>query len=192
MRRVFGLFVLLAALTAATLVQAGPAQDTLKGCVDDVLSILRSSKQGDPGRTEKLSSALQKVFDADELARRTLGANWQRLSPEEQASFTAAFVKLLEKTYVRRIEAYSDERVDFTGETALGDDRAEVTSKIITSTKEVPITYRLIKKAGWKVYDVVIEGVSLVQNYRNQFAQVLAKETPAQLIERVRNLSKAS
>ena len=178
-------FVAVSALPAA----AGPATDTLKSAVDEVISILRQTKPGQPGRIEKLSGAVHKIFDPEELARRTLGANWQQFSPDEQHRFTAAFVTLLENTYLRRIEAYTDEKVLFLGESQLADNRAEVSTKIVTASKEVPIVYRLIEKPGWKVYDVVIEGVSLVQNYRQQFTQILSKDSPAKLIERVSAMS---
>lgn len=172
--------------------QAGQARDTLKASVDEVLSVLSSTKSGDPARTEKLQAAVSKVFDPEELARRTLAANWEAFNPDERQRFTKAFVRLLEHTYLRRIEAYTDEKVVFMDESVLGEGRSEVSTKIVTSNKEVPIVYRLIKKNDWKVYDVVIEGVSLVQNYRNQFNQILAKESPAQLIGRVETMGSAS
>lgn len=171
---------------------AGQARDTLKAAVDEVLNVLSSTKAGDPSRTAKLNEAVGKVFDPEELARRTLAANWQSFSEDERARFTKAFVRLLERTYLRRIEAYTDEKVVFLEESSLADDRSEVSTKIVTSSKEVPIVYRLIKKADWKVYDVVIEGVSLVQNYRKQFSEILARETPAQLIGRVESMGSAS
>jgi len=182
------LFVLLFSQAAL----AGDARDTLKASVDAVLNVLTSTKAGEPGRVDKLYAAVSRVFDPEELAKRTLATHWEAFSPEERQRFTKAFVKLLENTYLRRIEAYTDEKVVFLDEAALGEGRAEVSTKIVTSTKEVPIVYRLIKKSDWKVYDVTIEGVSLVQNYRNQFNQILAKESPAQLIGRVESMGSAS
>jgi phospholipid transport system substrate-binding protein len=164
---------------------AGQAQDAVKVSVDEVISILRDSKQGDTDRTKRLAQAVAKVFDPEELSKRTLASHWQEFSPEEQQKFTATFVNLLQKTYLHHLEAYTDERVDFLAESELAEDRAEVVTKIVTSGKDIGIIYRLIRKNSWKVYDVVIEGVSLVQNYRNQFAQILAKQSPAQLIGRL-------
>ncbi|WP_243438278.1 ABC transporter substrate-binding protein [Fundidesulfovibrio soli] len=182
------LFVLLFSHAAL----AGEAKDALKSSVDAVLNVLTTTKAGDSGRVEKLYTAVGRVFDPEELAKRTLAANWDSFNPDERQRFTKAFVKLLERTYLRRIEAYTDEKVVFLDESPLGDGRAEVSTKIVTSTKEVPIVYRLIKKSDWKVYDVTIEGVSLVQNYRNQFNQILVKESPAQLISRVESMGSAS
>ncbi|GAB6038924.1 ABC transporter substrate-binding protein [Fundidesulfovibrio butyratiphilus] len=184
---VLALFCILVA--AAPPAQAGEATDTLRTAVDEVLNVLRQTRPGQPGRTEKLSTAMHRFFDPEELAKRTLANNWRNFSPEQQQRFTAAFVSLLENTYLRRIETYTDEKVVFLDESQLAENRAEVSTKIITSSKEVPIVYRLIHKSGWKVYDVVIEGVSLVQNYRQQFAQILSKESPAQLIDRVSSMA---
>lgn len=185
------LFVMALLACLAGPARAGEALSDLKTVVDEVLHVLSSTKQGDPSRTAKLNEAVGKVFDPEELAKRTLAANWQSFSPDERTRFTKAFVSLLERTYLRRIEAYTDEKVVFLEESKLGDDRSEVSTKIVTSSKEIPIVYRLIKKPGWKVYDVVIEGVSLVQNYRKQFNEILARETPAQLIGRVESMAAA-
>ncbi len=183
--------VLALALQCGT-ARAGQAQDQLKSSVDAVLNVLSTTKPGQPDRMDKLHAAVARVFDPEELARRTLASHWEAFSPEERKRFTSAFVKLLERTYLRRIETYTDEKVVFLDEAALGDNRSEVSTKIVTSTKEVPIVYRMIRKNDWKVYDVVIEGVSLVQNYRKQFNEVLARETPAQLIARVESMGTTS
>ncbi len=191
-RMLMALLLLVWLVFPARAAVAGEAKDQLKSVVDEVLTVLSSTKAGDPNRLEKLHTAVSKVFDPEELARRTLAANWQSFSPEERARFTKAFVKLLENTYLRRIETYNNEQVVFLEESKLDDDRSEVSTKIVTSSREVPIVYRLIKKDSWKVYDVVIEGVSLVQNYRKQFSQLLAKETPDQLIARVEAMAHPS
>jgi len=193
MARALNVLVLVLLLTGwSQAARAEQARDALKASVDEVLAVLSNTKSGDPARKEKLYAAVGKVFDPEELAKRTLASNWEAFSPDERQRFTKAFVKLLERTYLRRIEAYTDEKVVFMDESVLGEGRSEVSTKIVTSSKEVPIVYRLIKKNEWKVYDVVIEGVSLVQNYRNQFNQILAKENPSQLIGRVETMGSAS
>ena len=193
MKRFSGIACLLFVLAAwSQTAMAGQAQDTLKSSVDEVLAVLRGSKPGEPGRVDRLAGSVAKVFDPEELARRTLASHWQEFSPEERTRFTTAFVKLLQNTYLRRLESYTDEKVVFLDEAVLADNRAEVSTKIVTANKEIPIVYRLIKKSDWKVYDVVIEGVSLVQNYRNQFTQILVKESPSQLIGRVESMAQTS
>ena len=193
MKRLYGVACMLFVLAVwSQAAMAGQAEDTLKASVDEVLGVLRGSKPGDPGRVDRLAVSVAKVFDPEELARRTLASHWQQFSGEEQKRFTTAFVKLLQNTYLRRLESYTDEKVVFLDEAQLADNRAEVSTKIVTANKEIPIVYRLIRKNDWKVYDVVIEGVSLVQNYRNQFTQILAKESPTQLIGRVESMAQAS
>jgi len=187
---VFLLLIVLAASGTARAEQApGQAMATLKSTVDEVLAILKTPPDS-PGRQEKLYAAASRVFDPEELARRTLGVHWQSFNPEERARFTSAFVKLLERTYLRRIQAYNSAQVVYLSQSSLSDTQAEVSTKIIAN-REVPVVYRLIKKNDWKVYDVVIEGVSLVQNYRNQFNQVLASQSPEQLISRIEAMGQA-
>jgi phospholipid transport system substrate-binding protein len=184
MTRTVGVLVfalLLAGWTGTS--RAEQAKDTLKADVDQILTILKTSKKGAPGRTQKLDAVLRGIFDAGELARLTLAANWKSFTPDERARFTEAFVKLLEHTYLRRIENYTNEQVQILSESSLGQNRSEVSTKIVGSSGDITVVYRLMEENGaWKVYDVVIEGVSLVMNYRSQFNQILATKTPDQLI----------
>ena len=190
LKRTLGLLVLALLLACWPLAaQAGPAQDTLRVSVDQVLNILNTDKAGTPGRTEKLDAVLRGIFDQEELSRLTLAAHWQAFSPEQKTRFTAAFSKLLEHIYLRRIETYTNERVEYLGESSLGEGRAEVSTKIVSSDKQISVVYRMRSKSGWKIYDVVIEGISLVENYRGQFNEVLSRETPDQLIAKVESMS---
>jgi phospholipid transport system substrate-binding protein len=100
---------------------------------------------------------------------------------------------VLEKAYIDKILSYTDEKVVFDKETMLAENQAEVQTRIVTSSKEIPISYRVILKDGtWKVYDVIVEGVSLVQNYRTQFSDILAKNSPKELLEILRKKVKES
>ena len=106
--------------------------------------------------------------------------------PQRQ-EFVKLFRQILEKAYIDKILAYTDEKIVYDRENMLSGTQAEVQTKVITDTKEIPITYRLLLKDGaWKVYDVVIENVSLVLNYRTQFNDILAKNTPEKLLEILR------
>ena len=99
---------------------------------------------------------------------------------------------MLEKAYIDRILAYSNEKIIFEKETILSGNQAEIQSRFVTASKEIPISYRVILKDGvWKVYDIVVENVSLVQNYRTQFNDILTKNTPEQLLEILRKKVKA-
>ncbi|WP_246287697.1 MlaC/ttg2D family ABC transporter substrate-binding protein [Desulfolutivibrio sulfoxidireducens] len=166
---------------------SGPPQDTLQNSVDQVIILLRDPAYKDattrPEMRAKLIKTIQSIFDATELSRRALAANWNKFSEQQQKRFTDAFLTLLQNTYLDRIESYSDEKVHYVDERMLAADRAEVNTVVSGKGKEIPISYRMRNASGWKVYDVVIEGVSLVQNYRNQFAQILMNQPPDALID---------
>ena len=126
----------------------------------------------------------EQMFDEVELGRRTLGQNWSKLSPSQQNEYVRLYRQILEKACIDKILSYTNEKINFTKESMLSKNQAEVQTKIVTSSKEIPIIYRVIlKDNSWKVYDVVIENVSLLQNYRSQFNSILANHTPDQMIE---------
>jgi phospholipid transport system substrate-binding protein len=149
--------------------------------------VLRDKNLKDEMKKEKLRAIYGQMFDEAELSRRTLGRNWNRLNPGQHQEFIHLFRQVLEKAYIDKILAYTNEKIVFSKETTLTNDLAQVQTKVITSSQEIPIDYRVILKDGtWKVYDVVVENVSLVQNYRSQFNSILAKNTPDQLLEILR------
>ena len=167
---------------------AGVPTDTVQGQVEKILAKLRDSEFKQKAREEKIAGIreiINEVFDWNELSRRTLGKNWKKFSPEQKKEFTHLFSRLLEGIYADRLLAYTDEKVVFEKETELKKGRVEVASHIrLADGKKIPLNYRMIEKGGkWRVYDVVIEGVSMVKNYRGQFRQLLSKGSPADLIE---------
>jgi phospholipid transport system substrate-binding protein len=179
-----------------TAVYAGAPLDTVKTNADKVLDVLRDPKLKAPSakeiKKEKLRVIYVNMFDEVELSRRSLGMNWNKLNADQRQEFVKLFEQVLEKAYADKILAYTNEKIEFTKESMISDTMAEVRTKVITASKEIPITYRVILKSGaWKVYDVVIETVSLVQNYRTQFNDILAKNTPEQLLETLRKKVKA-
>jgi phospholipid transport system substrate-binding protein len=170
---------------------AGAPMSAVENTVNRVLDVLRDPKLKSPAakplKTEKLRVIYKDMFDEIEFSRRTLTRNWNKFTPEQRREFVDLFEQVLEKTYLDRILEYSNEKIVFYKESMIADDKAEIQSKVITSSKEVPIYYRMILKNGkWKVYDVVVENVSLVQNYRTQFNEILAGGTPEQLLETLR------
>jgi phospholipid transport system substrate-binding protein len=172
-------------------VYAGAPLDAVQTNVNKVLDVLRDPKlkaESAKGiKKEKLEAIYEQMFDEVELSRRTLGANWNKLNPAQQKEFTQLYRQVLEKAYIDKILSYTNEKIVFPKESMLANDQAEVQTKVVTSSKEIPIFYRAILKDGtWKVYDVVVENVSLVQNYRSQFNSILAKNTPDQLLETLR------
>ena len=185
--RVLLVLVLLFASTIPAL--ADTATQTLATSVDHILVLLSDPAYKNtatrPELRRQLITAIENIFDTQELSRRALGAEWNKFSPEQQARFVKAFGALLQNTYLDKIESYTDEKVHYLGEQSLGEGKAEVATKVTGKGKEIPITYRLVDRGGWKVYDVVIEGVSMVQNYRSQFGQILMNETPDALIQKI-------
>ncbi len=176
-------------LTFPAAAMADAPTDSLKASIDEVLTLLKDPAYQDPSKKaalrEKLIGAIKSVFNAEELSRRALGQNWKNFTPEQQKRFTEAFTTLLQNTYLDKIESYTDEAVNYLGEQPIGEGKVEVKTTIVHQGKDIPLTYRMIDKGSWKVYDVVIEGVSMVQNYRQQFADVLMRESPDALIDKI-------
>jgi ABC-type transport system involved in resistance to organic solvents, auxiliary component len=189
-RHFIGLGILMLFL-AALPVYAGAPLDQVQTNVNKVLDVLRDPKlkaeSAKEIKKEKLEAIYEQMFDEVELSRRALGGNWNKLNATQQQEFIQLYRQVLEKAYIDKILSYTNEKIVFAKESLLAGNQAEVQTKVITSSKEIPIFYRVILKNGvWKVYDVVIENVSLVQNYRSQFNDILAKNTPDQLLEILR------
>jgi phospholipid transport system substrate-binding protein len=177
-------------------VYAGAPLDAVKLNTDQVLDILRDPKlkaaSAKEMKKDKLRAVYVNMFDEVELSRRSLGMHWNKLNTAQRGEFVKLFEQVLEKAYADRILSYTNEKIEFTKESMISGNLAEVRTKVITSSKEIPIYYRVILKDGtWKVYDVTIENVSLVQNYRTQFNDILAKNTTEQLLEILRKKVKA-
>jgi phospholipid transport system substrate-binding protein len=176
-------------------VLAGDAKDTVQGQIDKMLAKMQTPEFKGLDRETKLneiSAIINEVFDYQELSRRTLGREWRKFSPDQQKEFVTLFEKLLQSIYADRILAYTHEKIDFGKETDLKKGRTEVESYIITTdNKKVPLFYRMTNKSGqWRVYDVVIEGISMVKNYRGQFRQILSEKKPEDLLQTLREKTK--
>jgi phospholipid transport system substrate-binding protein len=165
--------------------------EALKPPVEEVLAILKDSRyQSDEHKAEQLDRlhrVIRELFDFTEIAKRTLARNWRSFTPQQRKAFSEVFAELLENTYTGKIRGeFQDEKIVFLEQEMLSERKSLVRSHIVRETTEVPVDYRMIlKKDGWRVYDVIVEGISLVQNYRTQFDDILVKESPAQLIERL-------
>jgi phospholipid transport system substrate-binding protein len=180
-----------AGVLAAGPAQAGPPTDQVKTTVDEVLRILQAPEyQGDAHTRERrkaIRETVSKRFSFEEMAKRTLGPHWAERSPAERSEFVRLLTDLLEASYINRIEGYSGEQITYVGESVEGD-HAEVRSKVLTKGREqVPLNYRLLKDDGqWKAYDITIEGVSLVNNYRTQFNRIINSSSYSALLSRMR------
>jgi len=196
-RKFIGLsIILLAVLLILPLqVHADGAKATIEGQIGKMLEKMKEPAFKELQREAKLAEirkVINEVFDYQELSRRTLGRDWKKFKPEQQTEFVDLYSKLLENVYADRILAYTHEKIEFGKETELKKGRMEVESYIITLDKtKVPLFYRMSNKTGqWRVYDVVIEGVSMIKNYRGQFRQILSKKKPEDLLQTLREKTK--
>ena len=170
---------------------AGVPLDTVKINVNSVLEVMRDPKlKGEAGKKvkeQRIVAAADKLFDFVELSKRTLGLNWNKFTPEQRREFVELYKTILKDAYVDKITAYTNEQVNFMKEVPLSETTIEVQSTVVTKSAETPIYYRVIKKdSEWKVFDVVIEGVSLISNYRTQFREILGNNPPETLLETLR------
>jgi phospholipid transport system substrate-binding protein len=172
-------------------VYAADAKTTVETQINKMLARMQEpsfKEQSHDAKLADIRKIINEIFDYQELSERTLGRDWKKFKPEQQTEFVDLFSKLLENVYADRILAYTSEKIEYGKVTELRKDQAEVESYIITTdNKKVPLFYRLIQKDGnWRVYDVVIEGVSMIKNYRGQFREMLTNKTPEDLLQILR------
>jgi phospholipid transport system substrate-binding protein len=172
---------------------AKSATDSVRGTIDEVVRILKDPEMKKPDRLDERRRILEKLigdrFSWDEMAKRSLGTQWAKLDDKQRREFTDLFRSLLTNTYISRIESYSGEKVVYLNE-RLQDGFAEVRTKVAAGKSEYPMDYRLMDKSGdWHVYDIVLDGVSLVNNYRGQFTKILRTSSYEDLVGKLRNKS---
>ena len=172
---------------------AGGATEAMKSTIDEVLRIVRDKDLKQPGRADERRQRLEQVvgdrFDYEEMSRRSLGAPWNTLSDKDKQEFVTLFKTLLTNSYADKIESYSGEGVQYINE-RMEKDYAEVRTKVLTGKVEIPLDYRLLNKGtDWRVYDVVVDGVSLVNNYRGQFSKILRSSSYTDLVGQLRKKS---
>ena len=170
---VFGSLIFLHGLAASATMTP---TDQVRSTVDAVLSTLKLENLDRGARREKIRSSLQQIFYYRAMSQRTLATNWRKASPAEKDSFVKLFSTLLENTYMGKIEAYTDERVEYVGEKIKGK-KAIVDTMIVTGSVNIPISYKtVLKDEKWLIYDVVVEEVSLISNYRSSYKAIVKKE----------------
>ncbi len=170
---------------------AAAPTEVARQVIDKALDILNDPNlAGAAQKDRRLKMVKQLVdrhFDYREMAKRSLGTTWGRLSGGQRDEFVRLFSELLEASYADKIDKYAKRvRVDYTGE-SLDGEYAEVRTVVVRPNDRVPLTYRLLNEEGtWMVYDVVIEGVSLISNYRSQFGRIISESSYAELVRRLR------
>ena len=193
MLKIFVVLLLGAALSSVSRsAAAGVPTEQIKATVEKALVVLKDPALKPPAKFSERRDQLRQIlfarFDFTEMARRALGANWRRRTPQEQDEFVRLFTDVLERSYAGIIESYTDERIVYTNERIDGS-FADVSSKIFTSKgEEYSINYKVhLVSNEWKVYDVIAENISLVNNYRSQFTRVIAHESYEELVRRLKN-----
>jgi phospholipid transport system substrate-binding protein len=180
------------AVVAASPATAGAPTEQLRGAVDRVLKTLEDPSLKGEGKLNDRRLAVRKIaneiFDFGEIAKRSLARHWQPLSEAQRTEFVGLFADLLERSYISKIETYGGEKIQYTAERVDGD-LATVSTRIVTKNgTEVPIDYRMTKRSDrWLVYDVSIEGVSLVSSYRTQFNKIIQTSSYNELVAKLRN-----
>ncbi len=190
-----GLICIVALLLSSASVMnahAGEAMAQAKSTIDKVIDLTKDKNLKKPGKAAERRRAISKViserFDFEEMAKRSLSVYWQQRTPQERKEFIPLFTDLLERSYMKKIDGYNEEKIVYLDEKIDGS-YAVVKTKIITRRNvEIPIEYRMLAKgAKWEVYDVSIEGVSLVNNYRTQFSKIIRTSSYKELVKRMKS-----
>jgi phospholipid transport system substrate-binding protein len=182
---ILGLFLQL--LIGASGVWAGQPTEVVRKVIEQALDILKNPSYSKSQKHQMVKNIVDPHFDYQEMAKLSLGATWKGLSGAQQDEFVRLFAELLEASYADKIDKYAQRvKIDYSGEIPEGN-RVEVRTVVLRPNDRFPLNYRLIQEGGtWKVYDVVIEGVSLVSNYRSQFSRIIHQSSYAELVRRLK------
>jgi phospholipid transport system substrate-binding protein len=169
---------------------AGTATAAIKNTIKQMFVILNDEELKAPGKAEERRLQLEKVIGNriayDEMAKRSLGPQWAQLNEEERLEFVRLYAQLLRDTYSSRFDRYTDEKVEFLQETLQGD-YAEVRTRLTSSKFNLDVDYRMLQRAGdWRVYDIVVDGISLVHSYREQFTKIIRTYSYEELVSKLR------
>ena len=183
--------VVLAMWTAAASVSAGVPTEQIRSTVDRAILVLKDPRLKPAAKTKERRDQLKQIlftrFDFTEMAKRALGADWRRRTPKEQEEFVQLFTELLEHAYADIIESYTEDKIIYVGE-KLDGNYADVASKVLASNgAEYSLNYKAhLVNSEWRVYDVIAENISVVNNFRSQFNRVIAKSSYEELVRRLK------
>jgi phospholipid transport system substrate-binding protein len=181
-------------ICAVSPVYAGVPTEEIRTAIDQGIEILKSAKLDSNKQRSQVINQLREIvytrFDFEEMAKRSLGSHWRRLNPQQQKEFVSAFTELLETTYADKIDLYEGQQVEYIGET-IDKNYAEVNTRVIGKNRQsYTVDYKLHEIGGkWRIYDVIAENISLVNNYRSQFNRVVVNSSIEELIKRIRQKS---
>jgi phospholipid transport system substrate-binding protein len=185
-----GIFLILIAIPA--LADGDQPIEALQRGVEAGFRVLKNPEFSDADRKEaqqqKLRIILEQLFDFRVFSKKVLASNWKNFSPSQREEFIRVFTEFLSKFYLGKLqEKYKDERLIYVGQEMISATRALVNIKVVWKGQKIPVDLRMIKRKGlWKIYDIQVLGISAVRNYRAQFQSILRKETPGQVIERLK------
>jgi len=185
-----GILILLLCLGSAGLAPAGEPLELVRTAIEKAVQVLKDPKSQPQDkkneRIDRLREVLNPIFDYDEMAKRALGSHWRRRTPAEQEEFVKLFRDFLERVYSDKIDLYGGEKVLF-GREIMDGDFAQVDSTLIRPKgEEIAVIYKLRRANGkWKVYDAVVENISIVNNYRSQFDRVISSSSYEELVKRL-------
>jgi phospholipid transport system substrate-binding protein len=181
-------------ICAASPVYGGVPTEEIRTAIDQGIEILKSAKLDTNKQRSQVINQLREIvytrFDFEEMAKRSLGSHWRRLNPQQQKEFVSAFTELLETTYADKIDLYEGQQVEYIGET-IDKNYAEVNTRVIGKNRQsYTVDYKLHEIGGkWRIYDVIAENISLVNNYRSQFNRVIVNSSIEELMKRIRQKS---
>ncbi|MGD8371714.1 MAG: ABC transporter substrate-binding protein [Syntrophobacterales bacterium] len=186
-----GLIVFLLIFGLAGVALAGEPTESIRQTTDKIIAILQDpafqEPEKEPERKRLIRLAADERFNWREMARRSLARHWKKRTNEEKQEFVALYADLLERTYMNRIENYSGEKVTYDGERIEGNYSLVNITVYTSQDLEIPVQYRLKKRGSdWLIYDVLVEGVSLINNYRQQFNDIILKSSYEDLVEQLR------
>lgn len=191
MHKFFTALALALLLAFSAPVLAASPEETLRSAMDEMLKVLQTSAaKGTPEYQQEraqLEKIIRSIFDFEELSARAVGLHWKRFTQEQKKDFSQAFADLLGAKYLDRIQAYNNEQIIIGDMRTSARGNVEIASEVVQQDKRIPIAYRMTETPqGWRVYDVIVEGVSLVKNYRTQFMEIMVNGKPEDLIKAVR------
>lgn len=189
LKRLFLMLAFAMTLAAVNIASADISPtDSIRGSVDGILTILQNKELDQTTRRKEMRKVINERFDFHAMSQSTLATNWKKASKEQQEEFVTLFSQLIENTYIGRVEAYTDEKVDYPGEKVKGN-KAVVATLILTASADIPIDYKVYQKKNgeWWVYDVIIEGISLISNYRSSYQDIVSKEGLDGLLAKMRD-----
>lgn len=181
----------LSGLGGAAKADPGTARQAAERGAQTIMGLLNDPAFRDPAThdamRQKIEDEVLRLFDFEEFSTRTVGPQWRQFTPDQKARFQKAFTDLLRNTYIDTLDSYNGEKIAFTGEISSNKGaRVEVQMNFLARDKTYPVAFRmLVKNDRWVVYDVIIEGISMIKNYRDQFRDILGRGNPDDLIARV-------